>query len=1323
MWTYAGVFLLATCACAITRDQFYTYGSGLDQRLPRGNQVSSPEIPLKVPIVFYGETYETVFVNNFGIISFRADIPSFLNAEFPLPYPSIAAFYTNVDTSESGAVYYRETDESHVLSKAEESVQDNFHDYYDFKPTSVFIATWLDVTFKSTDIQKQTNSFQIAVISNGTESFVELLYPDREIQWIQREPEELSLPDAKAQVGFVSEDGRVYTIRNSGSDQVRNVVAWSNTQQPGKYVFRVGNIPLEGEIAIPDQYNQTDFDFEEESKTCAQSGPSLCHTRARCVDYEAGICCQCNEGFYGNGKSCVKDDVPLRVHGKLNGRINGVNLEDVDIQAYVVVSDGRSYTALTQVPPIIGNTLLFLTVLDTTIGWLFAKTIGGAKNGYQLTGSLFNHTANIYFPGTNNLVTINQEYLGHDVFDQITIRVFVEGTLPPLLNDTKLDISEFQEQYTIDEPGLVHSQSTRKFKDRRTSQEYEQTVSQSFTYSPCRFAPFSQEDKKQTTLIITKNYLGYEIAENIVRYGTSNKVTPIGLENPCTGGQNTCGPHSTCVVQDDTFTCECQSGYSDIYIEDTIACIDIDECAAGSHNCDVNADCLNEDGGFQCECRNGFEGDGFSCQAPSPCKDKNCNANAQCTLNYLGDPTCVCNAGYTGNGIQCWPVIPCNNACSPDASCVISENTRSYECRCHAGYSGDGYYCTEDQRTTTPTIYTETESLYNETFVLPHCDSISCVCPTGYTRFREFNNELCRIDSYVPATEKSDGYDSSLRCSHDGDCPPNAICTSPSNDSSEESRHCVCPEGYEGDAYECIERTGYTCRCGPYSHCVATPNGQYLCMCNSGYRGDGYECSPIFTCTNDSDCEYNAGCTFDVNSNAYICQCIEGYVKDQNDACIPGQLCNGAQCVQYATCLYDAEIDVHYCHCDDGYDGDGVTQCSPAQRFETCNELNDCSIDAICTPVESTYQCQCREGYIGDGYTCTLEENCRTIPNWCDSHASCLKRGDAYECVCNSGYNGNGSVCQLNPRQNGNFLVVSDGASVYRVPFHTNTRQYPTPINSAIYQTAVGVDVDCERGTIYWGDVIGNSIKSAAYDGSGFNYFLPNDVKAPEGISVDWTARNIFWTDSKKYTIEVANIDTKVRKVLFSGNGITNPRGIAVHPEKGKVFWSDWNRLGAKIEWANMDGSQRGVFLDQSDVKLPNSLAIDWSRDRLCYADAGLSAIKCVGIDTLERVTIATNCTYPFGLAISGNKFYWTDWRTLQIEYIDITTQIKGRVETSKPTRLYGLAVAPDACPPGSNVCQYRNGQCLPNELCLPNGQGSRTCVTGDGFYEENQII
>lgn len=58
-----------------------------------------------------------------------------------------------------------------------------------------------------------------------------------------------------------------------------------------------------------------------------------------------------------------------------------------------------------------------------------------------------------------------------------------------------------------------------------------------------------------------------------------------------------------------------------------------------------------------------------------------------------------------------------------------------------------------------------------------------------------------------------------------------------------------------------------------------------------------------------------------------------------------------------------------------------------------------------------------------------------------------------------------------------------------------------------------------------------------------------------------------------------------------------------------KLFWSDWDRAAPKLEWSNLDGSEREVFLEGNAVRLPNSLAIDFDRDELCWADAGTKSI------------------------------------------------------------------------------------------------------------------
>ena len=61
-------------------------------------------------------------------------------------------------------------------------------------------------------------------------------------------------------------------------------------------------------------------------------------------------------------------------------------------------------------------------------------------------------------------------------------------------------------------------------------------------------------------------------------------------------------------------------------------------------------------------------------------------------------------------------------------------------------------------------------------------------------------------------------------------------------------------------------------------------------------------------------------------------------------------------------------------------------------------------------------------------------------------------------------------------------------------------------------------------------------------------------MEFPEGVAIDWVARNIYWTDSGKKTIEVARLDDSrrrskpVARIILFDEQIQNPRGIAVHP-------------------------------------------------------------------------------------------------------------------------------------------------------------------------------
>lgn len=68
----------------------------------------------------------------------------------------------------------------------------------------------------------QVNTFQVVVASDGEDSYAYFLYPSGGVQWIQGQGKNRNLPDARAQAGFMSGDGRLYTLRGSGTEQARN---------------------------------------------------------------------------------------------------------------------------------------------------------------------------------------------------------------------------------------------------------------------------------------------------------------------------------------------------------------------------------------------------------------------------------------------------------------------------------------------------------------------------------------------------------------------------------------------------------------------------------------------------------------------------------------------------------------------------------------------------------------------------------------------------------------------------------------------------------------------------------------------------------------------------------------------------------------------------------------------------------------------------------------------------------------------------------------------------------------------------------------------
>jgi len=70
----------------------------------------------------------------------------------------------------------------------------------------------------------------------------------------------------------------------------------------------------------------------------------------------------------------------------------------------------------------------------------------------------------------------------------------------------------------------------------------------------------------------------------------------------------------------------------------------------------------------------------------------------------------------------------------------------------------------------------------------------------------------------------------------------------------------------------------------------------------------------------------------------------------------------------------------------------------------------------------------------------------------------------------------------------------------------------------------------------------------------GEEVVVDTEIDRPDGVAIDWVARNIYWTDTGTDHIEVARLNGSYRKVLISEK-LLEPRAIVVDPLDGCVLF------------------------------------------------------------------------------------------------------------------------------------------------------------------------
>ena len=125
------------------------------------------------------------------------------------------------------------------------------------------------------------------------------------------------------------------------------------------------------------------------------------------------------------------------------------------------------------------------------------------------------------------------------------------------------------------------------------------------------------------------------------------------------------------------------------------------------------------------------------------------------------------------------------------------------------------------------------------------------------------------------------------------------------------------------------------------------------------------------------------------------------------------------------------------------------------------------------------------------------------------------------------------------------FLLFANPDDIRRTSLDTNNSKVIPLVG---VKKANALDFSVHDMQIYWTDLSLKSISRAFLNGSGIEHLIVVDY--PDGLAVDWIAKNLYWTDSELQRIEVARLDGQHRKMLI-WKGLWEPRELTLDPVSG----------------------------------------------------------------------------------------------------------------------------------------------------------------------------
>ncbi|PFX27283.1 Low-density lipoprotein receptor-related protein 6 [Stylophora pistillata] len=198
-------------------------------------------------------------------------------------------------------------------------------------------------------------------------------------------------------------------------------------------------------------------------------------------------------------------------------------------------------------------------------------------------------------------------------------------------------------------------------------------------------------------------------------------------------------------------------------------------------------------------------------------------------------------------------------------------------------------------------------------------------------------------------------------------------------------------------------------------------------------------------------------------------------------------------------------------------------------------------------------------------------------------------------------------------------------------------RAAPLPIDHLRGVSAVGFDPIEEL--VYFAEYGPGIIQRSHLNGSNAETIV-NGIYYANRLAIDHLTRNIYFTDSSKYRIDVATLDGKHRTGLIS---TVWPEGLALDLKNGHIYWASQG-FPPTIERADLDGNNQQVIITLTEDSYPSGLTVDYDLNRLYWTDRGVFEVYYIDLQTRQNYAFITReIIDPIDLAIHHDTVYVTD--------------------------------------------------------------------------------